>query len=68
MSESRTPLQRYLRERGIKQSWLAERAGMSTARLSLICNGLHADEATRRAIAEALERDEADLFDLKAAA
>lgn len=58
----RTPLQRIIREEGRKQSWLAEKVGIDQASLSRIVNGLHADEATRTAIADALGRQVDELW------
>lgn len=57
-----TPLGRILREEGRKQSWLAERVGIDPAQLSRIVNGLHAPEATRRAIADTLGRNVDELW------
>lgn len=57
-----TPLARILREEGRKQSWLAERIGVDPAQLSRIVNGLHAPEATQRAIADVLGREIGELW------
>lgn len=64
----RTPLKRILAEEGRKQRWLAERTGINYQRISLIVNGLHCDDATKRSIAEALGRDVAEVFPARAEA
>lgn len=58
----RTNLQRVLLEEGRKQSWLAGKIGIDQASLSRIVNGLHADERTRAAIADALGRHPDELW------
>jgi transcriptional regulator with XRE-family HTH domain len=59
----RTPLQRIIVEEGRRQSWLAERVGISQSRMSLIVNGLHVDDDNlRTAIAEALRRPVDEIF------
>lgn len=59
---AKTPLQRHLDERGIKQKWLAERAGIEASRISRIVRGFvpRPDEAL--SIGEALGVEVADLW------
>lgn len=57
-----TPLKRILLSEGRSQSWLAREIGMSTTKICLIVNGLHADEDTRREICRLLGRDEGEVF------
>ncbi len=58
----RTRLDEIMATEGRKQTWLARQVGCSRAQISLIVGGYHADDATRRAIAEALGRTVDDVF------
>ena len=62
MQRPTTPLKRVLLAEGRKQSWLAEKVGVDQPTLSRIVNGLHADASTRQRIADALNRDVAELW------
>lgn len=68
-----TPLRVAIAESGLTQkeiaAGVAERLGrrFDPAQLSRIVNGLHADEATRRAIADEMRREVDDLFPPSAA-
>jgi hypothetical protein len=53
---------RILLDEGRKQSWLAMQTGLDQATLSRIVNGLHCDDATRRAIAGTLGRSVLEVF------
>jgi transcriptional regulator with XRE-family HTH domain len=57
-----TPLKRAIFESGMKQKDIAARLQMDEGHLSRIVNGLHAPQATREAIADALDRPVADLW------
>lgn len=57
-----TRLGQILEEEGRKQTWLAERAGVTSAAISLYVNGLHCPDDKRELIAEALGRTVADVF------
>ncbi len=58
-----TPLKRVLDEQGRRQSWLAEQIGSTPQQVNKWVGGLHVPaEATRTAIARALDVPEADLW------
>lgn len=57
-----TPLARIMREEGRKQVWLADRVGVDPATINRIIHGLHAPDATRQAIADALNRSVSELW------
>jgi transcriptional regulator with XRE-family HTH domain len=57
-----TPLKLAIVASGRPQKTIAAEIGIDEARFSRIVNGLHADEATRQAIADALDRQVDDLF------
>ncbi len=57
-----TPLKRVIFSEGFKQSWLAEQIGVDQPAMSRIVNGLHCNDATRAAIAQALQRNVEDLW------
>jgi len=61
-TKSETPLARILREEGRKQVWLAERTGIDAPTLNRIVHGLHASDARRQAIADALGRKVGELW------
>jgi transcriptional regulator with XRE-family HTH domain len=67
-----TPIRSALADSGLSQKEVAEAAGISPSRMSLIASGLHPAEPTRAAIAAALGRSTAELWpepaDLEAAA
>jgi len=63
-----TQLKSILYQEGRRQSWLAERAGLTESRMSYIVNGLRPSEDEARRIAEALGRDSGDVFPTEAAA
>lgn len=63
-----TPLRLAIVASGRPQKSIAEDAGLSESRMSLIANGLHCDDATRVRIAAALQRDVSELFPEEAAA
>ena len=63
-----TQLKSILYQEGRRQSWLAERAGLTESRMSYIVNGLRPSEDEARRIAEALGRDRGDVFPTEAAA
>lgn len=50
-----TPLKLAIVASGKRQKELAAEVGLSESRMSMIANGLHADEATREKIARALD-------------
>ena len=53
-----------VRERGLRQDWLARRMGVSDAHLSRLLRGERAwTEGTRAAVAEALGMGEEELFE-----
>jgi len=55
-------LRRAIWESGRTQRDIAAEAGISESRLSLIVNGLHADEGTRSRLSAVLGRNTIDLF------
>lgn len=57
-----TPLRLAIVHSGRRQREIADAAGLSESRLSLIVNGLHCNDATRLRIAAALGRDVSELF------
>lgn len=57
-----TPLKRHIFESQITQREIAQKAGIDPGHLSRIVNGLHANDATQRRIAAALERDVCEVF------
>lgn len=63
MPEKRTPLKRIMQDEGRRQSWLAERIGQAQSEVSRYINrGMIPDEATRTAIADALNRQPSELW------
>jgi transcriptional regulator with XRE-family HTH domain len=62
MARILTPVRRAIFESGLTQREIADRAGLSESRFSLIANGLHPDSPTRQRIAEALGRTESELW------
>lgn len=62
MPKNPTPLRFAIVQSGRTQRDIAEEVGLHESRLSLIVNGLHADDATQAKIAKALRRDIAELF------
>lgn len=58
-----TPLKRILQAEGRRQSWLARQVGKDQSEVSRIVNrGLIPDSGTKKAIAEALDREVAELW------
>ena len=57
-----TPLKLAIVHSGRTQRDIASTAGINEAQFSRIVNGLHASDATRAAIAQALDVPEADLW------
>lgn len=62
MAKNPTPLRLAIVQSGRSQREIAELVGISESRLSLIVNGLHCNDATRAAIADALGRSVDELF------
>lgn len=62
MAINGTPLRIALAQAGMSQIELAAATGVERTRLSRIVNGLHCNDATRVAIAEALGRSVDELF------
>lgn len=63
-----TPLKRALDERGLKQRWLVERTGIAAPELSRIVRGLRPTPADALAIAETLDMQVSDLWEVQDAA
>jgi lambda repressor-like predicted transcriptional regulator len=58
-----TPLKRIMQDEGRRQSWLAQRIGKDQAEVSRYVNrGMVPPEETRQAIADALDREPAELW------
>jgi transcriptional regulator with XRE-family HTH domain len=63
MDEKRTPLKAIMEDEGRRQSWLARRIGKDQGEVSrYVSRGMLPDEATRLAIAEALNRAPSELW------
>ena len=62
MAKQATPLRIAIAASGRTISEVAEASGVERTKLSRIVNGLHADEATRDAIASVLGKHTDDLF------
>lgn len=57
-----TPLRRVLDQEGRRYSWLAAQIGVDTAQMTRYLNGMYVPEDRRKAIADVLGRDVAELF------
>lgn len=62
MAKMITPLKLAIVASGRSQREVAKAVGISEQQLSLIVNGLHADERTQKALARELRQTRADLF------
>ena len=62
MAKAPTPLRLAIAASGRLHQDIAAEAGISPSHLSRIVNGLHAPQATRDAIADALDREVSELF------
>lgn len=56
-----TPLQEIMVEEGRKNVWLAKRIGKDPSEVTRYLRGLHPDDLTKRAIANALGRQLSEL-------
>jgi transcriptional regulator with XRE-family HTH domain len=57
-----TRLKEILDEEGRKQTWLAEKTGLSAGAINNYAHGLHCPDDKKQLIADVLGRDVADVF------